>query len=752
MIDHVATRATPGDEENQQTFSILLSNIQKEVNELRYKTENYQQGVNLHVTNIQSQQRDVLDRLLSLEENKPPPLLDILDRIISLEESKSHIRIKLQDLEGGSNDMLEDITQLKQEVFHGGTTNSTAGYSSIRSTNPMAIFQRNVTSHDGLPADTFTLMMTSPIQSRKPWLLGMFTFAFQMILILMIVADQLKESVDSSIFNVPFKVDSVVRACQLFAIIFALLTQHDIISSIRFLVMFWNDACWDRIILKRDENAPAPTSIEWVAHILIPNVLKFFQGILVVFATFVVIVQSDNIIDLLKEFTALMVLSETDNIFFSIAANGYLGSELQRKSVEVRDIKVQNESSLSTSNSSINNPSTSSSSNLDSKDYLRPIILLSIVMALVGSWLNIVAKQVNGTYFHQRYPDCNMTDAFALATEHFGDGKCYGGPLNSLECEFEDGDCINFNLAFPLCKGDNKTDVEDRVGDGQCNTMFMDADCDFDGGDCCPYDIINDPSFGDGQCDGGISSTALCGYDNGDCNQLRISYPKCPFDRLREIIGADDLLLGDGMCNSGIYNMKECGYKFGDCKQGQVGQTIFITDDIESNDHLFFSQTFSSDGSTVALGLYFNDQNGFFREEAPGVVKVWRYNNNIKMWLRLGGDVAGLVGEDERFGRHLSISSSGNLIAISSTSGLQVFGYNDTSVGGWNQVGQTLVSNYPYSHGIISADGLRVALIHDTNEIRIFDMKSDFGAKKRWMNDHHNVIDPGEIMHVYQSN
>ncbi len=76
---------------------------------------------------------------------------------------------------------------------------------------------------------------------------------------------------------------------------------------------------------------------------------------------------------------------------------------------------------------------------------------------MIGSWLNIVIKQVNGTYFEHRdiYPDCHriVLDAFQLVKEHFRDDSCYGGPLNTLECEFEDGFCDDFNTAYPLCKG-----------------------------------------------------------------------------------------------------------------------------------------------------------------------------------------------------------------------------------------------------------------------------------------------------------
>ena len=41
-------------------------------------------------------------------------------------------------------------------------------------------------------------------------------------------------------------------------------------------------------------------SINWCIHIALPNIIKFLEGILVMVVSWMIIVQSDNIIDLLK--------------------------------------------------------------------------------------------------------------------------------------------------------------------------------------------------------------------------------------------------------------------------------------------------------------------------------------------------------------------------------------------------------------------------------------------------------------------
>lgn len=60
------------------------------------------------------------------------------------------------------------------------------------------------------------------------------------------------------------------------------------------------DPHWDQRILGKDNSEESSTSnYEWMLDVFLPNVMKLVQGLLVTFDSFVIIVQSDNIIDLL---------------------------------------------------------------------------------------------------------------------------------------------------------------------------------------------------------------------------------------------------------------------------------------------------------------------------------------------------------------------------------------------------------------------------------------------------------------------
>ena len=58
-----------------------------------------------------------------------------------------------------------------------------------------------------------------------------------------------------------------------------------------------------------------------------------------------------------------------------------------------------------------------------------------------------------------------------------------GAPYNTEACEWDGGDCVEFNEAYPGCT----VDVADAIGDGFCDgAEFNTEACGYDGGDCLP--------------------------------------------------------------------------------------------------------------------------------------------------------------------------------------------------------------------------------------------------------------------------
>ena len=79
---------------------------------------------------------------------------------------------------------------------------------------------------------------------------------------------------------------------------------------------------------------------------------------------------------------------------------------------------------------------------------------VALLSALLAGWGIIFHMQREGAIFNKGFPGCGQEN-YELALEKFGDGKCYGGPFNAINCKYEDGDCAIFNTAFPSCNGED---------------------------------------------------------------------------------------------------------------------------------------------------------------------------------------------------------------------------------------------------------------------------------------------------------
>eukprot|EP00979_Chaetoceros_neogracilis_P016680 scaffold9028_cov298-Chaetoceros_neogracile.AAC.2 len=178
------------------------------------------------------------------------------------------------------------------------------------------------------------------------------------------------------------------------------------------------------------------------------------------------------------------------------------------------------------------------------------------------------------------YPGCTANLWLGL----IGNGVCQGGDYNTALCEFDGGDCDDFNAKYPGCNVDDPR----NIGNGYCNLYdYNTAECESDGGDCDDFNLAYphcnvDYShwIGDGRCNGGDYNTAECESDGGDCDAFNLAYPDCNVDRPD--------LIGNGRCHTGDYNTAECGSDGGDCDVPNypdcyVGSPSYIGNGVCSN-------------------------------------------------------------------------------------------------------------------------------------------------------------------------
>lgn len=74
----------------------------------------------------------------------------------------------------------------------------------------------------------------------------------------------------------------------------------------------------------------------------IPNLIKFGIGLMTLLASIALIVnEEESFIELLKDYTAVLFVSEIDNYFFSLIKLGYCGQILSRKAENVSDANIE---------------------------------------------------------------------------------------------------------------------------------------------------------------------------------------------------------------------------------------------------------------------------------------------------------------------------------------------------------------------------------------------------------------------------
>ena len=507
-------------------------------------------------------------------------------------------------------------------------------------------------SKDGLELDFFSIMMLNkPFSWKKirnfslpiiscTWFFGFLSFIVQLTLGTLLLAEQMDTTMFETTMSIPSKSNFRIGVAQVLTILLSIMIQTDLLIGFRtiLLIPLKDKARWEIFFGKQNK----PNSSTWFWQICLPNLLKMIQGGMTLLATFVVIVQSENIISLLKDFSSLYVISTIDDLFYITADSGYFGMHLSAKADEVKEKKILQCTS-------------------QIKNHLISALAI-LITGMLGGWMFITRAQATGVYVSEKYPLCPFSETFdgrsylsmvgdstcqfqkgegtnilncgwdggdcLVLNERYpnctisdvsllGDGNCDFDEYNTLECGYDNGDCLAINkkqqAKYPLCPIRPVENLH-KIGDGFCNGGdYFSDECGHDGGDCYDCSAPNLYAIGNGVCDGGEYYTLECGFDGGDCDDCTAENPAligngicngvsynnaaCAFDGgdCDNCIVPDQSLVGDGVCHGGIYNSPECGFDAGDCDSCTVPNLSWVGDGF-CNGGAYYSENCGFDG------------------------------------------------------------------------------------------------------------------------------------------------------------
>ncbi len=221
-----------------------------------------------------------------------------------------------------------------------------------------------------LPQDTFSFLIYSHVWSGI-FLLGTSVFLFQIAIYFVLACDIINVRNPYNVLKLPANVETLVRTAEALAGVVAVITQDDTRKAVNLLREGFNQDLQDAF--------PGITKTKWGLSIF----LRFFEGAFGMFLTFLLIMQSTTVVDLLLNFTAMEFVSQLDDVVFVLTKEGFFGRYLKKEAKKVMN--------------------TSYPSRLLSESKCASIAAVSYFAAWLGFFFGMYGwicwKQANGHYF-----------------------------------------------------------------------------------------------------------------------------------------------------------------------------------------------------------------------------------------------------------------------------------------------------------------------------------------------------------------
>jgi len=229
------------------------------------------------------------------------------------------------------------------------------------------------------------------------------------------------------------------------------------------------------------------------------------------------IITTNEIFDLFSNFAGLKFISNIDNEVYKMAKLDVFGKKMKESAEEVLKPLVKRKSNENgeqplASTGCIHKLFTAYST------FVQVGVLIIILFLATGFVL--FADMDKENYFYATYPNCIIPPSLI--------DECNGGILNTIHCQFDGGDCTDFNEEYKDCEASKPY----LVGDGQCDAESdaFTPDCDYDGGDCCDKrKLLKDSSVEEvleGVCNPAFNSD-FCLNDYGLCSESNNTDTEC---------------------------------------------------------------------------------------------------------------------------------------------------------------------------------------------------------------------------------
>ena len=215
--------------------------------------------------------------------------------------------------------------------------------------------------------DTFSFIIVSKPWSQ-PFLTGLLIFALKTSIFLLVLANVIDWNTKFNKLGIPVNVNSTVVISQFFAFGITVFTQDDLITVMVLLYEGYRDV---------NRSIEQVSYTQWAFAVS----LALLDALLGLFATFVLIVNSSTVLEVLLNFAAVEFVSQLDNTTFELSTKGFTGRMNQLEAFKIQELEF-----------------TIFRRRVGTTACIRKAGMALVLLAVGVSWLVVYTSQVRGLY------------------------------------------------------------------------------------------------------------------------------------------------------------------------------------------------------------------------------------------------------------------------------------------------------------------------------------------------------------------
>lgn len=341
--------------------------------------------------------------------------LELTSKVVPLAKTDGHLDAKKCDQ--GAHWSREELIALVDSRITEGRSDETVAdpLDSEKSDSKGAVSSAKNVRKDSttrLSEDSFSfLMFTSYSACNIMFVYAIVTCCTQLLIYVLVVTNttnDVESGNNRNVFNFPPNVDMSTRIAQLVAIVISIFMQDDVITALNLITDGYDQSSFG-------EAFDGASFGKWVFSVS----SRFVEGGFGLIVTFLLIMQSEQVVDLLLNFTAMEFVSNLDRVAFNTAANGYIGERGLDTACTVSDTEYR------------------IMKRRLARSRRRSVLLLLIFFGLICGWAVIIINQRNGKYSCQtifvQFGDEAFPSLGAFSGLYKIDASAGGGPFTNMD-------------------------------------------------------------------------------------------------------------------------------------------------------------------------------------------------------------------------------------------------------------------------------------------------------------------------------